>query len=172
MALQLELNDQFTLAMVIEKTTPFISVNIRVLLEMRPDLASDSLLLQDMGKLRINTNTFTPEYDATTYLMFRTQEAKVAFMQYLDEIKNRYDWDLNDSIPLYKGTYVNGYILPHHNYETGNIYGIGRIEDYRDKWEWILGNCTSKVQWSTMFWYFESQADAAIFKLNFPPDKQ
>ena len=162
-----QINDQFTLALVLE-TGSYAAANIKTMLKLRPDLQDDVLILRDLTQPSVNPMTYEYEHQGNSYLMFRTATSKVEFMKLYDELQSRHDWDAaHDLLPMYRGAHVNGYLINHFTDSDGPVITTRRVEDFRAEWDWILANCHSKVQWTKFFWYFQSQADAALYRLQF-----
>jgi hypothetical protein len=163
----LRIDEPFKLALILDNET-HAPTNIKNILRLRPELENDVLLVQDYMVPTINPQTFEYERPPHSYLFFRHEDRKDEFMALYDELQSRHGWDISrDLLPQYTGSYVNGYVIPHIGDRDGPVVTLGRMEDFKVKWEWILANCSGKVQWSRLFWYFESQADAALYKLNF-----
>ena len=164
----LKINDQFTLALVLEQAS-YGAINIKTILNLCPFLQDDVLLLRDFTPATVNPMTYAYEQTGYTYLMFRNATSKKAFMDLYDELQARHDWDAaHDLLPMYRGNYVNGCIVPHFKDSDGPVVTLSRMEDFRQQWEWILQNCQNKVQWSNLFWVFYNDVDASLFKLKFP----
>ena len=135
----------------------------------RNSLASDLLLLTHGQSLILNHNTFETDMSGVGMLVATTKLAKKKFESAWDAYVTRYDWNPElEAIPVLQTNHINGYMVEHTRLSTEQsvvILASSPPVKFKDEFEWIMNNTTGKVWWTKLFWLFENEADAALFKL-------
>lgn len=130
----------------------------------RGNLSENTIILTD-ASFTTNMNTFMPEVKGTGWLLARGQMTKQMFMFQWDELCRKYDWNpLVDYMPTVKTSHISGYMISHMRTDDP-VQVKSRQKDHMEEWEWIKQHCANKAWWHSAFWLFETEADAALYRL-------